>query len=60
MPNSICNFDLFPIKNGELFEVKLKAADKKSDHIIRHLQKGKVTKRGFNWFSNLIGILACC
>ncbi|MGL5316459.1 MAG: EFR1 family ferrodoxin [Peptostreptococcaceae bacterium] len=55
MPNNICNFSLFKIKNGEKTRKYLKAANKKMDRLIKHINEGVIKKRGFNAFSKFIG-----
>ncbi len=55
MPNNICNFELFPIKNGEQAQKHLIAAEKKMDRISKHLAQGIVKKRGFSSFSYILG-----
>ncbi len=55
MPNNICNFDMFPIKNGTQTHKYLHAAEKKMNTVCKHIEKGVVKKRGFNTFSALLG-----
>lgn len=55
MPNNICNFDLFPIKNGEDTKRYIRTAEKKMNLICKNIEKGVIKKRGFNGFSHLIG-----
>lgn len=55
MPNNICNFKLFSIKNGEKTKKYIVAAEKKMDKVCENLKKGIIKKRGFNSFSHFIG-----
>lgn len=55
MPNNICNFALFPIKNGDDTNKYIKTAQKKMNLVCKNLEQGIVKKRGFNGFSHLIG-----
>ena len=54
MPNNICNFSLFPIREKERLQKPPKAL-KRLDRVCAGLQKGIVKKRGWNWFSTLLG-----
>lgn len=54
MPNNICNFALFPMREKEKVKKPLKAL-KKLDEICLDLQNGIVKKRGWNVFSTLLG-----
>jgi len=54
MPNNICNFFLFPIRDRERIRKK-KAADKKLALVCRNLQNGISKKRGWNPISTALG-----
>lgn len=54
MPNNICNFWLFPVRDGERIR-KQRAADKRLNHICNDIKDGVVKRRGFNRFSYLLG-----
>lgn len=54
MPNNICNFFLFPVRDQERIR-KTKAADKKLDLVCRQIKKGVVKRRGFHPYSSLLG-----
>jgi len=56
MPNNICNFWMLPVKNGAQNEKKLRAAEKKMRTACKNIQSGVVKRRGFNWFSRLLGM----
>lgn len=54
MPNNICNFFLFPIRERERIR-KTKAADKKIEIICSNIKKGICKKRGWNILSAAVG-----
>ena len=54
MPNNICNFFLFPIREKEKIKKPAKAL-KKLDRVCTDIQHGIVKKRGWNVFSALLG-----
>lgn len=54
MPNNICNFFLFPIRDKERIRKK-RSADKKLEAVCRNLEKGISKKRGFTVVSTLLG-----
>ncbi|MFA0815245.1 MAG: EFR1 family ferrodoxin [Anaerofustis sp.] len=56
MPNNICNFALFRIKNGEQNNAKLRKANKKTDRVCHDLKRGKRVLRGFGVLSHVIGL----
>lgn len=56
MPNNISNFWLFPVWEGERRR-KQAAAERKLDRICRDIQGGIVRRRGWSWFSALLGKL---
>lgn len=55
MPNNICNFWLFPIREGERRR-KRKAADKKLERVCADLRRGVVKKRGWCKASHWLGL----
>lgn len=55
MPNNICNFALFPVKNGDAAKKYLHAAEKKMNRVCKHLAQNIVRKRGFGAVSALLG-----
>lgn len=54
MPNNICNFFLFPVTEKERIK-KPKKALKKLYRACSDIEKGIVKKRGWNFFSTLLG-----
>lgn len=54
MPNNICNFFLFPIREKEAAEKPRKAL-KKLDQVCRNIKNGVVKRRGWGIFSTLLG-----
>ena len=56
MPNNICNFGMLSVKNGAQNAKKLRAAERKMQRACKNIQSGVVKKRGFNWFSKLLGM----
>ncbi len=56
MPNNICNFFLFPIRERERIRKK-KAADKKVELVCHNIQNGITKKRGWNICSTALGKL---
>lgn len=56
MPNNISNFWLFPVREGERRR-KQAAAERKLDRVCRDIQSGVVRRRGWSWFSALLGKL---
>jgi len=56
MPNNVCNFWMLSVKNGAQNEKKLRAAEKKMRAACENIQAGVVKRRGFNWFSRLLGM----
>lgn len=54
MPNNICNFAVFPMREKEKIKKPQKAL-KKLDRVCSDIQHGIVKKRGWNWFSTLLG-----
>ena len=60
MPNNICNIPLLWrvwVKNGQKNNYKLNKANKKLVHTCKNIKNGKIVKRGFNYFSRLLGLL---
>ena len=55
MPNNICNFPIFSVKNGDATTKYLHKAEKKMESVCKHLREGVIKKRGFNSFSKLVG-----
>ena len=55
MPNNICNFALFPVKNREQAKKYLLTAEKKMNKVCNNIKQGIVKKRGFSTFSWLLG-----
>ncbi len=55
MPNNICNFALFAVKNGSENNRKLRAARKRLLRAADEVSRGVVRRRGFNPFSALLG-----
>lgn len=55
MPNNLCNCGIFSVKNGDKIKKYIKSAEKKIERICKDLEKGKIRKRGFNKFSNIMG-----
>lgn len=55
MPNNICNFELFQIKNGDGIKKYLVAAEKKMNRVCKDLENGIIKKRGFNGLSHFMG-----
>lgn len=55
MPNNICNFWLFPIREGERRR-KQKAADKKLERVCADIRQGVIKKRGFCRASHWLGL----
>lgn len=55
MPNNICNVNLFRVRNGEETKRYIKIAQKKMEHVVQDLNKGKIKKRGFNKVSHYLG-----
>lgn len=55
MPNNICNIKIFPIKNGKKIKKHIKTAEKKMNKVCKNIEAGKIKKRGFNKFSNILG-----
>lgn len=56
MPNNICNFWLFPIREGERRRKK-QAADKKLDKACAAIRQGLVRRRGWGAPSRLLGFI---
>ena len=56
MPNNICNFWLFPIREGERRR-KQRTADRKLERVCREIRHGVVRRRGWSRFSALLGQL---
>lgn len=56
MPNNICNFPLFPIRERERIRKK-RAADQKLKLVCHNIQNGISKKRGWSPFSALLGKL---
>lgn len=56
MPNNISNFWLFPVRDGER-ERKQAAAERRLDCVCRDIQSSVVRRRGWGWFSALLGKL---
>lgn len=54
MPNNLCNVPVFPMRDSELIR-KPARAKKKLERVCREIQNGVVRKRGWNWFSCLLG-----
>lgn len=54
MPNNICNFFVFPMREKELVQKPQKAL-LKIEEICKDIQNGVVKKRGWNIFSTLLG-----
>lgn len=54
MPNNICNFWLFPVKDKERIRKK-RAADRKLEQVCKDIQNGIVKRRGWNYFSTFLG-----
>lgn len=54
MPNNICNFFLFPIRERE-FERKTRATDMRLEQVCHHIQNGTIKRRGWNSFSAVLG-----
>lgn len=54
MPNNICNFFLFPIREGERIRKK-KSADRKIKSVCHNIRHGIRKKRGWNPFSTILG-----
>jgi stage IV sporulation protein B len=46
---------VFSVKNGDKIKKYIKSAEKKIERICKDLEKGKIRKRGFNKFSNIMG-----
>ncbi len=55
MPNNICNFALFAVRNGAENEKRLRAARKKLARAADKFTRGIVRRRGFNPLSTLLG-----
>lgn len=56
MPNNVCNFWMLSVKNGAQNEKKLRAAEQKMRKACANIRSGIVKRRGFNWFSRLLGM----
>ncbi len=54
MPNNICNFFLFPIRERERSRKK-RAADRKLEKVCRDIRRGISKKRGWSSFSAFLG-----
>jgi ferredoxin len=55
MPNNICNFALFRVKNGAENEKRLRTARKKLARAADEVSRGIVRRRGFNPLSIVLG-----
>jgi ferredoxin len=55
MPNNICNFPLFRVKNGEQNRRKLRRARRKMERVCADLENGVIRRRGFGKFSQILG-----
>jgi len=58
MPNNICNFFLLPVKSREKARRALEKADRKLLKTCNYIENGKVNKRGFNIFSEYVGLIS--
>jgi len=58
MPNNICNFFLLPVKSREKARRVLEKADRKLVKTSNHIKSGKVNKRGYNIFSEYVGLIS--
>ena len=56
MPNNICNFFLFPIRERERIK-KTKAADKKLEIVCHNIKNGIIKRRGWGTISSVLGKL---
>lgn len=54
MPNNICNFFLFPVRDKERIRKK-RAADKKLEKTCQNIRRGISKKRGWHFFSTVLG-----
>ncbi len=54
MPNNICNFFLFPIRDSEK-KRKVKVANSKLDKVCQNIKCGIIKKRGWGKFSGILG-----
>jgi len=59
MPNNICNFALLRVKNGDENADLIKITDKKINKICNDIKNSRIVKRGFNIFSQFIGLSQC-
>lgn len=55
MPNNICNFSLFPVRNGAKNARVLKKAIRRIDRAAADIARGVVRRRGFHPLSVLLG-----
>ncbi|WP_018526031.1 EFR1 family ferrodoxin [Alkalispirochaeta alkalica] len=57
MPNNICNFPLFPVKDASRCARRLRSAQRQVVRAVRCLESGVVRRRGFSAASRLLGFL---
>ncbi|MCL2809527.1 MAG: EFR1 family ferrodoxin [Treponema sp.] len=57
MPNNVTDLLILPVESGKSLRKYIVKSEKKMQKVCRNIKNGKIKKRGFNVFSQLLGLL---